>query len=384
MFPEVVETYGEFSSELLQAMLGIPAVPKTTTTGENRVSEKETNVISHLTETKYVAEQVKKTSFFDFSDERTQNRPSRQIYGELSTLSPDAQAIVFAGKIGLPVKAIVIEAERGITTFDEATRGSQSSLALEERDRHSSSALFYVPHTAFELDAKREQEERESDREGSHSILIEPNAPLIRSMRRCERRLPSILDHWAIVDVALTQYELVYFDVIAFDLDGLDQTDRDKICAVRDALIATRGGKKLRLRDVAYGRKIVGHIDLSKVDYVKLLRFLPVNELDDTLVRSNINSEYWKPETVKPAENVDLLASNKRRWECVQEDVVKIHWPHGVVLLRFFSDLENQEHADESVGKVSEPMALLWCQTIGRICGRAQLKQDLPHFGQQG
>jgi hypothetical protein len=276
------------------------------------------------------------------------------------------QAIIFAGQIGHPVKPL----EQKVPTLrrstsDETFKGPPTVELSKPTLRRTISA----PMTAFELDSAAEMKEKETDF-ADDSVLIEPNAPLIQSMRRCERKLPSILDHWAIVDVAITQYELVYFDATVFDdMDVVgSQTNSKKRSNVLDALVATDGGKNLRLRDVAAGRKIVGHVDLRKVDLVKVLRCVPHHARDDTMPVHSIESEYWKPSIHIPSDMSDVLASNKRRWDSVQEDVLKIHSTHGVLLLRFFADLELQEFPKKLDVPSHNILAVSWCQTIKNIC----------------
>lgn len=76
-------------------------------------------------------------------------------------------------------------------------------------------------------------------------------------------------------------------------------------------------------------------------------------------------------------------------WSTIKQDCLKIITIHGHVLyLRFYSDLEDaQNHADrllaedECSGFLYKNNAFQWAQTIGRYRGPGQLKQILPHFG---
>jgi hypothetical protein len=74
-----------------------------------------------------------------------------------------------------------------------------------------------------------------------NSVMISfPNIPLVRSMRRCDRKLLPTLDHWSVVDVVLTQYELVCF-AANDDIDNIERSLITKEC--RDAIVTSKGGK---------------------------------------------------------------------------------------------------------------------------------------------
>ena len=134
------------------------------------------------------------------------------------------------------------------------------------------------------------------------AMLINPSARLIRSMRRCERRLSPMLKDWAVVDVAITKHEIVYFDAspgsqdvdLTKDVERLQKT-------TKDALLATRGGRGLRLCDIAAGRKIVGHLELADVTSIKVERFEKRDEgaaenpdVEEDANDIDLEHEYWK------------------------------------------------------------------------------------------
>ena len=395
MFPEIVEKYGEFSSELLQAMLGVPSAPASDVANNNTFSSKDNQILSPLKVSKHMSNDVRNNSLVDCEDNHLQRKPSKQLDRASSTIPTYVKDVVFAGQIGVPVKAIGNIVNQNNTRKDYTSNGVLSDTSALQGPSTNLSFINSSPHTLFEVDSKRQKEERATDTQ-SNSILLEPDAPLIRSMRRCERKLPPLLDHWAMVDVALTKYELVYFDVtvvkeldhfranVCEDSEGLEASYRNKLSTVREALIATKGGKNLRLRDVAHGRKIVGHVDLTKIDFVKLLKILPSNVLDNSMVRHRIGSEYWKPQEDGLSEVPEVLACNKQRWECVLQHVMKIQSTHGILLLRFFSDLEYQENPIDSDVKVLDPTALVWCRTIGSICSSIQSKKSHSYLGRLG
>jgi len=292
-------------------------------------------------------------------------------------LQTSVQAVIIAGKIGKPVKPV----ER----LQDKSKGSRFEI-----DEH-------------ELKKETLQDQMVDDMHDDSSPIIAPNAKLIRSMRRCEWKLPPILVDWSSVDVVLTNHELVLLS--AYDIEDKDVNEDDengqnlrKREIMWNALNATKGGKGLRLRDVLLGRKIVGHLELSEVDLVRVLRLLPVSTdaFEDTGLSINVGTpmdpqaseskvEYWKSPISGMEESPWL--SRRRRWEQVEEDQLKIHTAQGTNYLRFFSDLEEwdavgntSQHIDD-LDHINKNDAILWCQTIARLCGTEKLKQKLPHFG---
>ena len=225
------------------------------------------------------------------------------------------------------------------------------------------------------------------------------------SMRRCERRLPPMLNEWAVVDVVLTKYEIVYFD--ANDIDHLGTQPSTAVAAseveaielqhkrdtVRQALIATKGGKGLRLRDIALGRKVVGHIELSEITTIKVERYPPLPhkeeegipdvDLEDGM--SVHHDEYWHHKTKPPIAH----RARQHRWRHAMEDRMRVVSAQGDLYLRFFTDLNDWEsNASAQVATagttITKNQSLLWTQTIGRLCGADQLQQKLPHLGDDG
>ena len=185
----------------------------------------------------------------------------------------------------------------------------------------------------FELDNTRHNEEHATDNDPSY-MFVNPNARLIRSMHRCERRLPPMLSEWAVVDVVVTNAEIVYFDssdevetamAAATEGSALSILHKKKDI-VRKAMEATKGGKGLRLRDVAIGRTVVGQLDLSDITAVKVERFpsAPGKDNDEKDQRDvegggglKLKQEYWKRSCMGSA---TILASDSDRWKQVVED----------------------------------------------------------------
>jgi hypothetical protein len=293
-----------------------------------------------------------------------------------TTLPADAQSIIIAGKLGKPVKSMPI------------LRGSSTDLpALAEETVHDiieSQQSSIMPKTIkFEIDdAKVALEEK------SQSNFIAPNARLIRRMRRCDRKMLPILTEWGCVDIVITQFEMVYFE--ALDLKNPSSTTYQEQSSVL-AIQATSGGKGHRLRDVAAGRKIVGHINLSEITEMHVERSLPLRDAahckDISALYENEDQlavEFWLESNQSEAQK----SCRQVRWENVKEDRLRLVSLHGCLVLRFYSDLDDVElHAEtsaienEAEGPLRKNIAFQWGQTIAYICGKETLQQSLPHFG---
>jgi len=226
----------------------------------------------------------------------------------------------------------------------------------------------------------------QSDPAALDSLFASPNARLVRSMRRCDRKFVPFLNKWSVVDVAMTRYEMVYFDAV--DVDG--EYDLDTAGdAARQAVMATKGGKGLRLCDVAIGRRIVGHLHFSEIDSVHVERRMPHETKSDTVECPDVEvdkTEFWKFASGR-SKTIGIKRGDE--WCGIKQDCLRIHTIHGHVLyLRFYSDLEDAEnHAarlaaeDELSGFLFKNNSFQWAQTIGRYCGPSQLQQALPNFG---
>ena len=328
-YPAVVDKHGQFSGELLRAMLGVPII-------DDPGAADNQNPDSAMTSTPKLSD-----------DPLT-------IGKEYEGLSTHAQEIIIAGRVGRTVK-----------TKETASpgRGSHSNLFRSSSNR--------IKGLTFEVD-----EEAVAVKEDVSSMFVSPNARLVRGMRRCDRKLLPILDKWTVVDVVITRYEIVYFDAV-----GVDEQDNAASNDTRQALLATKGGKGLRLCDVAEGRRVVGQLPLASIDSISVERELPHDTSNEEAPFFIPKVEYWAPETEHT-----LVARN---WYATKQDTLKIHTSSGGTLcLRFYSDLQDAEaHHDrvvaenEEEGPLFKNTAFQWVQTIGRFCGPEQLKQLLPHFG---
>ncbi|KAL3822990.1 hypothetical protein ACHAXA_008130 [Cyclostephanos tholiformis] len=214
--------------------------------------------------------------------------------------------------------------------------------------------------------------------------FVYPKARLVRRMRRCERRLLPLMDSWAVVDAVLTSHELVLFDVTDTmgDLGLLPPSSTD-------------GCKGLYLSDVAKGRKIVSQFNLHEIDFVEIEHRAPVlrEKIEGDDVESTHNyslMEYWQCGN-SSCEDYEVGTMDKR-WSRVPEDRVKIHFKYNTLFLRFMVDLKEMEHRNKVACNADDiglalnvgAEAKVWCRTIARLRGASNLKQNLPHYGDDG
>jgi len=328
--PDIVAKHGVFSGALLEVMLGIKPLgieplSKTNAKQEGKGKCEEHELLGHY---------------------------------------PDVQSYIEAGKTMQPSS---IKPSQSVRSFS-------SSIHDFEEGSHSS-MLF------------------ENDEDGE---FIRPASVLIRSMRRCQCKLLPLLDEWTTVDIVLTKDEIVWFDVskasYPHELDI-------RLENVKGAMRATKGGKGLRLCDVAAGRTVLGHMPITDIDNVKVQRLYGIcrmkssnenNDEENGGVKDLFQKEYWEGENESAVNNpTALLLLQEMQWQQITEDRLKVHSTQGPLFLaRFFSDLRSEEvHsvAGENyvAGFAKKPGALLWCQSISHLCGNSQLKQRLPHFGEE-
>jgi hypothetical protein len=333
--PELVEKYGEFSGEILQAMMGLDIIegrPRSSTLQHDGVPEK------------------KRGNRIELKDDR------------YNGLAPEAQEIVVAGIVGKPVKS--------------SCRNLASLLAPLE----------------FEIDTQKNEVEMLP----LSMTLQFPNARIIRSVRRCDRMYLPLLKTWAAVDVILTDHEMVYVDIKDPDGSTVDLT-RAKAC--REALVATKGGKGLRLCDIAGSRRIVGHLSLTDITAVYVDREMPHamasrDSKDRERQGRTVDVDMEEMKIMKPTELWQAggdghFVSSKLadRWDVVLQDRLKIETRFGTLYLRFYADLVDHEtHPERNVEAVGgdsplyKDVAFQWAQTLVHISVH-QLKQELPHFG---
>ena len=396
--PELVEKYGEFSTEILQAMLGIAEVaPETVGRGVPLLIEPGTSPGKGM-ETppeKFIEAPSPASPAARKKLEYTESR--RAIDRKYAHLTPEARSIILSGKLGMGVRS------KSVTDFAPSLKASKPHSSpvhkrKEDLSKMAAPGLLQSPFASTEAIPPPPRvtfiaEPVQTVTLESKDIVVTfaaPNARLLRSMRRCDRKLLPLLDQWSIVDVVITKFEIVYFD--ASDIEeahvlGHSEEDIKNIESVRQAVIATKGGKGLRLKDVALGRKVVGHLELSSADAVYVDRIMPSGngeQSEEAFAKNStdVQVEFWK------ANSSDTVVPRAARWSRVMQDWLRIQSVFGTLLLRFYSDLEDSEkHPErcaierESDGPIFKDNAFQWCQTIVRLCGINQLKQKLPHFG---
>lgn len=307
-YPEIVQEHGIFSGLLLEAMLGIDALPKhegIENTDRKRIETQNERILSLVSHT----------------EERARKKANLK---------------------------------RGISTMSLHSGGGNSLADLNIHDNN----------------------------------FVRPGAPLIRSMRRCECKWEWLKSagsmQWDIVDVVLTECEIVWFNASA-NPTYWDETEQKRTENIKRAIIAKKGGKGIRLSDVAAGREVLGRMALTEIDHIRINRFTPcspsiksseennlVFDLEES--RKTICKEFWQ-------ESNKMNLPLDKQWEQVIEDRLKLHSNQGTLSLRFFVDLYEVPltSRDEIQRKKG---AILWCESISHLCGKSQLKQRLPHFGE--
>ncbi|GAX22531.1 hypothetical protein FisN_14Hu153 [Fistulifera solaris] len=330
--PEIARKYGEFSSEILKIMLGMSL--SELGNGNQGILLNESSRLLGLGDDQ--------SSSFTL-----QNRQATQV-----SKTHEASITGPAGKTSVKVSSAFESIGQKVNPDDEET----STPPAGKKDNRAAS----------------------SNKIPSEIVFRSPGAQLVRSMRRCDRKLLPILNRWTVVDVVLTRFEIVYFEILNAD----EAAKRDD--PVRKALKATKGGKGLRLCDVAKGRRIIGRLEISEIESMTVQRHNgAVDTADDEKNRPDTDVravEYWKD---APVSSVHF--SHLSRWNQSRQDQLHIKTIHGRTLcLRFYSDLESTELGANGVtnnAAIDKNNAFQWVQTIGRFCGRDQLKQHLPHFG---
>ena len=226
--------------------------------------------------------------------------------------------------------------------------------------------------------------------------FLRPAAALVRSMRRCECKWKWLKapgeQPWEMVDVVLTEFELVWFDATGNPIFW-DEAEQKRIETVKDSMVTLKGGKGLHLSDVATGREVLGRLALSDIDHIQVHRIFPSGEMhtdtptsvpfldiEETLSSDiRVSKEYWKDND----ETCYLELPLQKQWDNIIEDRLRLHSSQGTLYLRFLVDLYDLVQAKVSTDEIEKKQgALLWCESISHLCGKTQLKQKLPHFGE--
>jgi hypothetical protein len=368
-FPDIVERYGQFSGELLRAMLGLHV--------EEVSSDVSTSLQSESNDSENANEKRKRV---DAEKPDTWQSHIRLAGTRYRHLSAEAQGLIIAGSLGKPVKVMPND--------DLNDRAAEMPTVNEDCENvdHNNKAMLELAE--FEVDLHKISIERKA-----HYSFVAPFASLVRSMRRCDRKLVPFLTTWVAVDVVVTQFEIVYFEAV--DDNSSDEAHlwhHTESC--RSALQATKGGKGLRLCDVALGRKVVGHLDLTHVTEVHVEQDADV--LSDTATlekvallfadKQDMASEYWYDSQTLQAGKHEYCRAV--RWLTMHEERLKLTTDAGTLYLRYYADLacaeaERNNHLCHDIRVLKKEVAFQWAESIVRIVGPEQLfKQKLPHFGE--
>lgn len=355
LFPHIVDKYGEFSSQLFQAMLGMPleleqSASKIATEAERASKDLNICVVSNDIQKSSPEELLLQTKEEIQEDDKDLKVGSKDSLLPMSQDSEDINAIIISGKTGLPVKNFAVD------EVEDSKRVPVKSSPLYERSHQISSGFLQdVQSLNFEM--------QQADT-NQYSMLIEPDAPLICSMRRCERRFLPHVTKLTVVDAVLTEFELVYLDVT--DSAAMDDSQKK----IRKAIVTTGGGKGLRLRDVLICRKILGHVEIQSIHSVGVQRYLTAsvskNGAEDEAKNRFwllFQPEYWKPEgqDVSNSENISKLPVGQRGRK--EQEQLQLTLTEGNIFLRFFSDMEHGEK-EVVLPQGHKTEAFVWYQAI--------------------
>eukprot|EP00558_Chaetoceros_sp_UNC1202_P007068 CAMPEP_0197243742 /NCGR_PEP_ID=MMETSP1429-20130617/9094_1 /TAXON_ID=49237 /ORGANISM="Chaetoceros sp., Strain UNC1202" /LENGTH=514 /DNA_ID=CAMNT_0042704007 /DNA_START=10 /DNA_END=1551 /DNA_ORIENTATION=+ len=251
---------------------------------------------------------------------------------------------------------LLLEAMLGIESSPQADKQKQNEISGEELDQmelqretpsslrrksmHKKQASSVSEANSFETVANDENERN----------FFRPGSALIRSMRRCQCKWLPLLDEWEIVDVVLTKYELVWFGSKFITGTWDEHIDRNRDTVMR-ALQTKKGGKGMRLCDVAVGRELLGRLPLCDIDEIKVQRAPPgINAFPTTKRKKtdvergfgmeNIIAEFWEDPDQHRAHQTE---NPNQRWNQVTEDVLVLHSRQGTLSLRFLVDLLDEE-----------------------------------------
>lgn len=138
---------------------------------------------------------------------------------------------------------------------------------------------------------------------------------------------------------------------------------------------------------------MVGHLDFADVTEIHVAKDdVPITNM--SLVEraavccdkeKDLDVEYWS--NLYPEIEANQKYARIIRWSLMQEERLKISTNSGTLYFRFYSDLacceaERSEAISENPHAIKRDIAFQWAETIARICGRRQLHQNLPHFGE--
>jgi len=138
---------------------------------------------------------------------------------------------------------------------------------------------------------------------------------------------------------------------------------------------------------------VVGHLDFADVTELHVCKDdVPVSDM--SLVEKaaalfdkeqDLDVEHWS--NLYSESEANQKYARIIRWTLMQEERLKISTNSGTLYFRFYSDLaffevENLGDVPNNSTAITRDIAFQWAETISRICGRSQLHQNLPHFGE--
>jgi hypothetical protein len=170
-FPDIVEKYGQFSGELLQAMLGV----------EGAVESSSVSFSKEL-----VTSETQKNTMETFGKCDNMKSHIKLAQSRYAKLPPRAQGIVIAGSLRKPVRPMHPEVWEKVGFEPSPASLSRTGLVDFEIDNEQ---MLIEQNTSY--------------------TFVAPFARLVRSMRRCDRRHLPLLKGWISVDVVMTQFEIV-------------------------------------------------------------------------------------------------------------------------------------------------------------------------------
>jgi len=350
--PDLVKDYGMFSSEILHAMLGLEILSEK----ESGKSKEEKTLLRN------------ENSYYPIS----KNLKAQNVTE--SSLIPEEDYQTH----GKPILSLEVPKER-----------AQSFISVYDSDSDESASAGFDTNRKLKVTNDNFQKEK-----GNHLsfVINAPDSRLIRSMRRCAQKMPPMVNCWELVDIAITQHEILFFAVD----DNNSSTNYSKkmnlkVQGIRAEMTAKHGGKGLRLSDVALGRKIVGHTNISRIKSIKVGFRLPTDQSlpnyqkESTSADNTVLGEYW----AKSNDSLQDSTTVEDRFNHNGVNNLKIQSSYGqTIYLRFLCDLALAEKSDTpytqkrvTKGDLNKMMPLLWCHTLVRLRSTDLLEQDLPHFG---
>jgi len=351
-YPHVVDRHGMFSGELLQAMLGI-------------YSDEQRHI---LNETMLSTSTLKQQnpSLDDHQDLKEEIHDAQlQISSRYANLDESVKEVILAGKV-----------QKSVKRLNSQTPLLQSNTNVK---KNAYSEFRYGLKSSFVVDTMKEEEVLD--------MFSNPDAPLVRSMRRCQYRFPPIIEKWTLVDLAITKYEIVIFSVDQDVENKWSEKDIRSREIIMHAIKSTHGGKGIRLRDIflAKGREYRGVLTLSDINHIKVERVFPNTNVskDNDRHKQIAYNELWE-DSSKGTNCIPNYEQLESAWENAVEEKLRLILTEGTFFFRFLVDLaqELEQPIHTKVGGFAQKQgALLWCQTIAHLCCKSQLDQDLPNFG---